>query len=86
MDHLELKGASFSADTFLQDTVGAMCEGVVGGALNLLGGATKQCVAVLEGLPAVMVLEAEFAFRSMVHVNAVRRILHWPLQWCSRTD
>ena len=48
----------------------------MGGALNLLGGATKQCVAVLQGLPSVMVFKAEFAFaflRSMLHINAVRR-------------
>ena len=42
VDHLELKGASFSADTFLQDIVVAMCEGAVGGALNLLGSATNN--------------------------------------------
>ena len=34
----------------------------MGGALDLLGGPTKQCVAVLEGLTAITVPEAEFAF------------------------
>jgi hypothetical protein len=58
-----LNGVPYSADTFLQDIVGAMCEGgVVGGTLDLLGGPTKQCVAVLESLTAITVPEAEFAF------------------------
>ena len=46
-----LNGEPFSAATFLQDIAGPMCEGsMVGGTLNLLGGPTKQCVAVLESL------------------------------------
>ena len=45
----------------MQDIVGAMCEeGVVGGTLDLLGGPTKQYVAVLESLSAITVPEAEF--------------------------
>ena len=55
-----LNGKPYSSGTFLQDIVGATCEGgVVGGALNLLGGPTKQCVAVLEGLTVITVPEAE---------------------------
>ena len=87
VDHLELKGASFGGYILAR-----YCRCHVGGSggrrfeLARRCNKKKQCVAVLEGLPAVMVLEAEFAFRSMVHVNAVRPILHWPLQWCSRTD
>ena len=58
-----LNGDPYSSDTFLQDIVGAMCQGgVVGSALDLLGGPTKQCVAVLESLTAITVPEAEFAF------------------------
>ena len=58
-----IKGVPFSADTFLQDIVGAMCEGgVLGGALSLLGGPSKQCLVVLEGLIAFTAPEAEFAF------------------------
>jgi len=58
-----LNGEPFSVDTFLQDIIGAVCEGgVVGGALDLLGGPTKQCVAALKILTAVTVPEAEFAF------------------------